>query len=337
MSYALLTLTSSGLYCPRGDFYIDPWRPVPRALITHAHGDHARWGMGSYTTAQAGVGLLRRRVGETADITGVAPGEELRFGELTVSFHPAGHVLGSSQIRVSDGREVWVCSGDYKRGEDPTCAPFEVVPCDVFITEATFALPIYSWAPGEVTAREILAWWDEGVRRDHACVLFCYALGKAQRILGELARLTDRPVYVHGAIAPSVEVYRETGVHLLPTLKVAETTKGTSFAGQLILAPSSAYGSTWLRRFGDYETAFASGWMRVRGNRRRRGYDRGFVLSDHADWHGLLTTIADTGARKVLATHGFKETLARVCRESGLEAEVLATEFNGETDEGEET
>ena len=234
MSDPLLTLTASGLYCPRGDFFIDPWRPVERALITHAHGDHARWGMGSYTASQASVGLLKRRVGETSNITGVAPGAPLRFGDLTVSFHPAGHVLGSSQIRVSDGNEVWVCSGDYKRGDDPTCAPFEVVPCDVFITEATFALPIYSWSPGEVTAREILAWWDEGVRRGHACVLFCYALGKAQRILGELARITDRQVFVHGAVEPLVDAYRDAGVPMLPTVKVADTEKGRKFAGELV-------------------------------------------------------------------------------------------------------
>ena len=334
MSEALLALTEAGLYCSRGDFYIDPWRPVPRAFITHAHSDHARWGMGSYTCAEVGAGLLRRRVGDDASIAVARPGEELLVGDVTVSFHPAGHVLGSSQIRVSDGREVWVCTGDYKRGDDPTCAPFEVVPCDVLITEATFALPIYSWAPGEVTAREILAWWDDGVRRGHACVLFCYALGKAQRILGELARLVDRPVYVHGAIEPLVEAYRDAGVRLLPTVKVADTEKGRRFAGELILAPPGAYGSTWLRRFGDYETGFASGWMRVRGNRRRQGLDRGFVLSDHADWSGLLTTIADCGAKRVLATHGYKDVLARACREAGLAADVLTTEFS-ETDEGE--
>ncbi|MBC7794645.1 MAG: ligase-associated DNA damage response exonuclease [Clostridia bacterium] len=262
-------------------------------------------------------------------------GEKIRVGDVDVSFHPAGHVLGSSQIRVEHEGNVWVCSGDYKRDDDPTCAPFEVVPCDTFISEATFALPIYTWSSGADTARDILAWWDSNVTAGRASVLFCYALGKAQRILGELALQTDRPVYVHGAVEPLVEAYREAGINMLPTIKVSEVAKGASFKGELILAPPSANGSTWMRRFGDYETAFASGWMRVRGSRRRRGHDRGFVLSDHADWKGLLSTIADTGARRVLATHGFKDVLARTCREAGLEADVLQTEYDGETD-GEE-
>ena len=332
---ALLQLDGSGLWCPRGGFHIDPWRPVPRALITHAHGDHARWGMGSYTCGEGSVGLLKRRVGQDSTILEVKRGDKIRIGEVDVSFHPAGHVLGSSQIRVEHDGQVWVCSGDYKRDEDPTCAPFEVVPCDTFISEATFALPIYTWSSGADLAREILAWWDANVRAGKASIIFCYALGKAQRILGELAQFVDRPVYVHGAVEPLVEAYREAGVKLLPTVKVSDTEKGTSFKGELILAPPSAHGSTWLRRFGDYETAFASGWMRVRGARRRRGYDRGFVLSDHADWRGLLSTIADTGATKVLATHGYKDVLARTCREAGLEAKVLQTEYDAEGD-GEE-
>ncbi len=337
-SEPLLQLDSSGLYCPRGGFHIDPWRPVERAFITHAHGDHARWGMGSYTCGAQCAGLLKRRVGVDSTIIEVPRGKQLVVGDVNVSFHPAGHVLGSSQIRVEHDGEVWVCSGDYKRAHDPTCAPFEVVQCDTFITEATFALPIYSWASGAMTRRaEILAWWDANVRASRASILLCYALGKAQRILGELALLTDRPVYVHGAVEPLVEAYREAGISMLPTQRVSDTSKGKAFAGELILAPPSAYGSTWLRRFGDYETAFASGWMRVRGNRRRRGYDRGFVLSDHADWSGLLTTIADCGARRVLATHGYKDVLARACRETGLQADVLATEYEGETDEGEGT
>lgn len=328
----LLQLDGSGLFCPRGGFHIDPWRPVERAFITHAHGDHAKWGMASYTCGEGSAGLLRRRVGQDADIREIPRGQRITVGDVTVSFHPAGHVLGSSQIRVEHDGRVWVCSGDYKRDDDPTCAPFEVVPCDTFISEATFALPIYTWSSGADTAREILAWWDANVRAGRASVLFCYALGKAQRILAELARLTDRPVYVHGAVEPLVVAYREAGVTMLPTVRVSEVAKGTSFKGELILAPPSASGSTWLRRFGDYETGFASGWMRVRGARRRRGYDRGFVLSDHADWRGLLSTIADTGARQVLATHGYKEVLARTCREAGLEADVLQTEYEGETD-----
>jgi putative mRNA 3-end processing factor len=250
-----------------------------------------------------------------------------------VSFHPAGHVLGSAQVRIEAGGQVWVVSGDYKRAADPTCAPFEVVPCDVFITEATFGLPIYRWEePGAVIA-QILEWWNTNREAGVASVLFCYAMGKAQRVLAELAALTDRPVLVHGAVEGLVELYRLAGVRMLPTLKVSDTAKGRSFAGELILAPPAAGGSTWMRRFGaSRQTAFASGWMRVRGTRRRKGFDRGFALSDHADWPALLRTVAETGARRVLVTHGYSDELARYLSESGLSASALATAYQGEGD-----
>ncbi|MEM6734042.1 MAG: ligase-associated DNA damage response exonuclease, partial [Myxococcota bacterium] len=238
------------------------------------------------------------------------------------------------QVRLEADGEVWVVSGDYKRQDDPTCAPFEVVPCDVFITEATFALPVYQWRSGEIVAREILEWWDGNVRRGRASVLLCYALGKAQRVLGELAQLTNRPAYLHGAIASMVEVYREAGVEMLPTEKVDGRDKKKKYAGELVLAPPSAAGSTWLRRFADYDLGFASGWMRLRGSRRRRGYDRGFILSDHADWPGLIDTIRATGARKVLATHGYSDAMVRYLREEGIDAEALETAFGDDPEQG---
>jgi putative mRNA 3-end processing factor len=327
----LLTVNSLGLYCERGDFFIDPWRPVPQALVTHAHGDHARSGSASYLCAEVGVALLRRRLGGEANIFGVAYGAPLRRGDVTVSFHPAGHILGSAQIRLEAEGEVWVVSGDYKRADDPTCAPFELVPCDVFVTEATFGLPIYRWDDPGYVAREIFGWWEANGRARRASLLFCYALGKAQRILAELARFTDRVVFVHGALEPLVECYRQAGVSMLPTRLVSETAKGRSWAGELILAPPSAHGSPWARRFGKYETAFASGWMRIRGTRRRRSIDRGFVLSDHADWPALLRTIRETGARRVLTTHGYADTLARYLGEEGLAADALHTAYEGET------
>jgi putative mRNA 3-end processing factor len=331
----VITLTPEGLYCPPGDFHIDPWRPVERALITHAHGDHARRGSHQYHAPRSGLGLLRRRLGPEALIDGHDFGEPLAFGDVTASFHPAGHVLGSAQIRIEAGGQVWVTSGDYKRADDPSCEPFEVVPCDVFITEATFALPIYRWDPVDQVMTALLGWWDANAAAGRASVLCCYAVGKAQRVLAEIGRRTDRTVLVHGAIAALLDAYRGEGIALAPTIPVGARAKGESFAGELIIAPPAAFGSPWMRRFGDAATAFASGWMRVRGNRRRRGFDRGFVLSDHVDWPGLLRTIEETGARRVLATHGYSDTLARYLREIGLAAEPLETLFEGEVDEAE--
>jgi putative mRNA 3-end processing factor len=326
----LVELKPEGLYCAAGDFWIDPWRPVPRALITHAHGDHARWGMGEYLAAEQSLGLLRARVGRDSAIRTVAYRDELSIGATKVSFHSAGHVLGSSQIRIEHDGEVWVVSGDYKRAPDPTCAPFEVVECDTFITEATFALPIYRWCPGAQVARDVLAWWDQCAREGRAAVVFCYALGKAQRLLSELSFITDRPAYLHGAMIELVNAYREAGVPMIPTEPVAEQARGKDYAGALILAPPSAAGSTWMRRFKNASTGFASGWMQVRGNRRRRGYDRGFILSDHADWLALIDTVRDTKATRVLATHGNTDAFVAYLCEQGLNAQTLRTEFGGE-------
>jgi putative mRNA 3-end processing factor len=338
----LLRLDDRGLYCEAGDFHIDPWRPVARAVISHAHGDHARPGSASYLAAEPGVPLLQRRLGrpeEPARIQGIPYGQRVKVGNVgnvEISFHPAGHVLGSSQIRVEHAGDVWVFSGDYKRQADPTCEPFEPVRCRTFITEATFALPIYRWDDPAVVARGVLDWWDEGREQGRASVLFAYSLGKAQRLMAELALLTgDRTVWTHGAVESLTEVYRQAGVRMLPTRPVADKPRGESFAGELVIAPPSAAGSTWMRRFGAASTGFASGWMRVRGTRRRRGVDRGFVLSDHADWPELLRTIGETGAERVLTTHGFAEPLARFLREHGLEAGVLLAPFEGESFEGE--
>ncbi len=329
----LITLTPEGLYCPPGEFHIDPWRPVARALITHAHADHARRGSREYHAARSGLALLQRRLGPEATICGHGFGERLAVGDTIVSFHPAGHVLGSAQIRVEAAGEVWVISGDYKRDLDPSCEAFELVPCDVFVTEATFALPIYLWDPVDQVMAALLGWWDSNAAAGRASVLFCYALGKAQRILAELGQRTARPVFVHGAIDALLDAYRDEGISLAETVPVGARRKDESFAGELIIAPPSAFGSPWLRRFGDASTGFASGWMRVRSHRRRRGFDRGFVLSDHVDWPALLRTIEQTGAKRVLATHGYSDSLARYLREIGLAAEPLETLFGDEVEE----
>ncbi|MEM6796322.1 MAG: ligase-associated DNA damage response exonuclease [Acidobacteriota bacterium] len=322
-----------GLFCPSGPLYVDPWKPVDLALITHAHADHARPGSGRYLTAEANAELLARRVHEGAVIESLPFGEKRRIGDAWVSFHPAGHVLGSAQVRIESGGAVWVVSGDYKRAADPTCRPFEVVPCDGFITEATFALPVYRWPDPRAEARRILDWWNECRAQERAAVLFCYALGKSQRVLAELRRLTDRPVYVHGAMISLTEVYRQQGIEMLETVPVMETPRGTSFRGELVMAPPSARGSTWMRRFGRASTGFVSGWMRLRGTRRQRSVDRGFVISDHADWPNLLRTLEETGARRVLTTHGYTDVLARFLREArGLDAEPLAARYEGESE-----
>jgi putative mRNA 3-end processing factor len=325
----LVRLTPDGLYCPAGDFHIDPWRPVPRAVITHGHGDHARAGMGRYHTTRAGAAILRWRLGEQ-EYHEHDYGERFRLGDATVSVHSAGHVLGSAQVRIEVDGEVWVVSGDYKRQADPSCAPFEVVRCDTFITEATFGLPIYRWPSTADVVREILDWREHCATRGEAAILYCYALGKAQRLLAELRLQSEQPVWLHGAVATGVGVYRQAGVELIETRPVGDRERGASFAGQLVIAPPSAAGSAWLRRFGRAQQGFASGWMRLRGNRRRRNYDRGFVVSDHADWPALMQTVRETGASRVIATHGNTDAIVRALNEDGIAAEAFSTRFGDE-------
>ena len=323
MSDPLLQPRPEGLYCPAGNFYIDPMFPVARAVVTHAHGDHARSGSARYQVASAGIGLMRERLGHDAAIDAHGYGESFRMNEVEVSFHPAGHVLGSAQIRMAYAGRVVVVSGDYKRDPDPTCVPFEPVPCDVFVTESTFGLPVYRWPPMTQVIDDLLAWWDDCARRQVPAVLFCYALGKAQRILAELALRTERTVHLHGAMLKLVESYREAGVRMVPTEPVSESARGRDFAGELILAPPSAAGAPWMKRFAKASTGFASGWMQIRGNRRRRGYDRGFVVSDHADWPGLIRSVEESHASLIYVTHGDGETLIRHLRDLGHDAQSL--------------
>ena len=324
----LIAPTDRGLYCPAGDFHIDPWRPVARALITHAHSDHARPGSDLYVCHRATAPFLKKRLGdiavETADY-----GERLVRDGVEVSFHPAGHILGSAQIRVAAKGEVWVASGDYKLEADGVSAAFEPVRCDVFITEATFGLPIYHWRPQDELYAAIDAWRRENMSAGRASVLFAYALGKAQRVLAHVDPSLG-PIVCHGAIQAINALYRAIGVALPPARLASEIENKRDFARALILAPPSAPASPWLKRFGDYSDALASGFMQVRGNRRRRGLDRGFALSDHADWPGLLAAIEATGAKRVLATHGMVQPFARYLREKGFDARVLPTPYGEE-------
>ena len=331
----LIEPAAGGLYCAAGGFHIDPWEPVERAVISHAHGDHLRYGSRAYLCADRNRPLVAHRLGGTASIESAPYGVPVTLDGVRVSFHPAGHMLGSSQVRIEHRGEVWVASGDYKRAPDPTCAPFEPVRCHTFITEATFALPLYTWDPPADTVGEIVRWWEEMRDAKRPAVLFAYALGKAQRVLAELAQRSDRPVFVHGALVDLTDVYRAAGVTLPPLQRATETARGKSFAGELIVAPLSARGSIWMRRFGDHSSAFASGWMRIRGARRRRGYDRGFALSDHADWPGLLQTIDETGAGRVFVTHGYTHQFARYLAERGLDAHAWQTRYEGEPENAE--
>jgi putative mRNA 3-end processing factor len=328
----LLRLSPEGLYCPAADAWIDPWRPVPRALITHAHADHARPGSGRYWAIGSSEAILRQRLGAAIRLDSVEYGQELRLGDARVSFHAAGHVLGSAQIRLEAGGESWLVSGDYKRDADPSCEPFAAVQADVLISEATFGLPIYRWRPAREVVGEIEAWWRAAPERQ--TILFCYAFGKAQRVLAELAlRGVNDEILLHGAVQALMPAYRAQAVPLPPTRPVSELPRSQDLAGRLVIAPPSAHRSPWMKRFRSPQTAFLSGWMAVRGARRRRGHERGFVLSDHADWPGLLRSVRDCGARQVYLTHGQQDVLARYLREvEGLAAEPLRGELASRPD-----
>lgn len=324
----LIQLTDSGLYCAAGDFHIDPWQPVARAVITHAHGDHARRGSGAYLAARDGERVLRTRLGDDAQIQAIAYGEPLMIGDVRVSLHPAGHILGSAQVRLERAGQVWVVSGDYKTGADATCAAFEPVRCHSFITESTFGLPIYRWRAQAAIFDEINGWWRANQLAGKASLLFAYSLGKAQRVLAGVDPMIG-PIYTHGAVERLVADYRASGVALPATIYAAAGLKA-DWSQALIVAPPSAQGSPWMRRFGPLSAGFASGWMQIRGARRRKAVDRGFVLSDHADWPGLLHAIAATGAEQVWVTHGYSAVLARWLSEQGLAARAISTHFEGE-------
>ena len=319
----VLERTDSGLYCRAADAWIDPSRPVSRALITHAHADHARSGCGEYWAVDVSAGVLRQRLGPDITLHCMPYRQEFWLNQACLSFHSAGHVLGSAQIRLMVEDEVWVVTGDYKRCPDPSCEPFEVVPCDVLITEATFGLPIYAWESGKQVAAQIRDWWHAD--RERPSLLFCYSFGKAQRLLAELNAIgVEEEVLLHGAVETVTRHYREAGVAMTASRPVSELPRKDSLVGRLVLAPPSAHRSAWMRRFRSPQTAFASGWMAVRGARRRRGYERGFILSDHADWQGLIRTVLESGAERVYVTHGQSDVMARFLRERhGLDAKPL--------------
>jgi putative mRNA 3-end processing factor len=328
----LLSLRPEGLHCAAGDFFIDPWRPVDRAVITHAHADHARSGHTRYLASQEGAGVLRARLG-AIDLQTLGWGESVVHHGVTISLHPAGHVLGSAQVRIEHRGEVWVVSGDYKVQPDGLGTPFEPVRCHVFVTESTFGLPIYRWAPQAEVFTQINRWWQDNARAGRSSLLLAYSFGKAQRILAGLDPAIG-PIVCHGALEPINAAYRAAGVGLPDTVRITDITDRSVLAGALVLAPPSVAGSAWASRLIQASEAFASGWMAVRGLRRRRALDRGFVLSDHADWPGLHQAIDATGASRVLVTHGQVPVMVRALRERGLAAQALRTEFGAESEDG---
>jgi putative mRNA 3-end processing factor len=322
----VLTFTDRGIFCPAGDFYVDPWRPVDRALITHGHSDHARFGHTSYLATHDALPVIRHRLGLIA-AEGIAYGEVRRIGGASVSFHPAGHVPGSAQIRVEVGGEVWVVSGDYKTEADGLSEPWQPVPCHAFISECTFGLPIFRWQPQAVVIADIARWWAANAAQGRVSVLGAYGLGKAQRIIAALPPVG--PIHTHGAVEAPTQILRAQGYALPATTAV---TAGKVPPTALIVAPPSALGSPWAAKLGpDPAQAFASGWMAIRGIRRRRALGTGFVLSDHADWPGLNAAIRATGAARVFVTHGYTSVFRRWLETQGYDAGIVATEYTGET------
>ena len=327
---SLISLTARGLHCKQGDFYIDPWKPVSRAVVTHAHADHTYRGSQKYLVPKAGEWVSRIRIGEDATIETLSYRETIDINGVKVSFHPAGHILGSAQVRVEYKSEIWVISGDYKLTPDATCEPFEPVKCHHFVTEATFGLPVYRWQESEAVFGEISDWWRRNRENGKASVIFAYSLGKAQRILNGIDRSIG-PIFTHGAVERLTQAYRESGVDLPKTTYAGAVESKKEFDGSLIVAPPSAQQAVgWLRRFGKHSTGFASGWMAVRGARRQRAVDRGFVLSDHADWPELMTAIAGAEAETVYVTHGFSPEVVRWLNENDQHAVELKTKFVGD-------
>jgi len=345
MASPVVTLSASGLHVPSADLHIDPWGPSDRAIITHGHSDHARGTARQVLTAESGVGILQVRLGAGASVQGVAFGERIRVGDATISLHPAGHILGSAQVRIESGGEVWVVTGDCKRQPDPAAEAFEVVRCHTLISECTFGLPVYRWPDPASVMEEVMTWWEESAAEGRNVLLGAYALGKAQRVLAHLARIGDRagagggfpgPILVHGAVERLLPPYVAEGIRLPPVAKATPEAVKAAAGTALVVAPPSAAGTPWARKLDPFSLGVASGWMKLRGTRRRRGADRGFVLSDHLDWPDLLATVSDTGAERVGLTHGTTGPAVRYLQEQGLDAWSLPTRFEGEAEDADE-
>lgn len=326
----LIEFTDKGLFCAAGQFYIDPWKPVAKAVITHAHSDHARWGSQYYLCHHDTKPLLQLRLGDN-NYESMSWGDSSYMNGVKVSLHPAGHMIGSSQVRVEYKGEIWVVSGDYKTEDDGISNAFEPVRCNTFVTESTFGLPIYNWKPQSEIYQNIKDWITANCEEQKTSVLIAYSLGKAQRLLQPISE-TGRKIYLHGAVWNAHQALIKAGWQLPEVERVWQDAPKDIYRGHVVIAPSSAESSPWIKRFTPYAIGICSGWMQVRGNVRRKNADAGFVLSDHADWKGLLQTIKATNAEKVFVTHGFQSAFSRYLNENGIQAAEVKTEYGGEED-----
>lgn len=327
----LIEFTDKGLYCPAGQFYIDPWQPVDRAVITHAHSDHARVGSRHYLCHHQTLPVLKLRLGDIL-AEGIGWNEPLTQNGVKISLHPAGHIIGSSQVRIEYKGEVWVVSGDYKTEDDGISGVFEPVTCNTFISESTFGLPVYRWKKQDAIYKDIQDWILSNQAIGKTSVITAYSLGKAQRVLQCVAAITDK-IFVHGAIWNIQQVLLHAGLNLPEVKRVSPDIPKEAYKNAVILAPPSADGTPWMKRFTPYSVGVCSGWMQVRGNVRRRNADAGFALSDHADWNGLLQAVKATGAEKVYVTHGFQSAFSRYLTENGIDAAEVKTAYGTEDDE----
>lgn len=332
---ALLEFHNKGIYCPKANIYIDPWKPVGKAIITHGHSDHARRGHQHYLTHKDNENILRYRLGKDISVESKAYNAPFSINEVTFSLHPAGHIFGSSQVRVEYRGEVWVVSGDYKMQPDNVSIPFEPVKCHTFITESTFGLPVYQWKPQEEILKEIVQWYSSNRELGITSVLVGYSLGKAQRLIANLQNRVDE-IFVHGAIDQINNVLNDRLPELTKTRHATQDFEKKEHRGSLVITPSPGLGTTWMRKFEPYSVGIASGWMTLRGARRRRAADRGFVLSDHADWNELNEAVNITGAENVFITHGYSLPFTKWLCDKGLNARVVETRYEGELQEEEE-
>lgn len=331
MAKPLLQFNDRGIYCEAGDFYIDPWKPVDYAVITHAHSDHARWGHKHYLAHKLSERVLRYRLGEILLDT-LEYGETVVHKGVKISFYPAGHVIGSAQVRVEFRGEVWVVSGDYKLEDDGVCIPFEPVRCHTFISECTFGMPVYKWRDPAEIHEDINNWWKRNSGEGRTTFIAGYSLGKAQRILQHLDPSVGK-IFLHGVIANTHDALAQNGIELMPAERITVETPRDEIRKGIVLCPPSAAGSPWMRKFSPYSFGYCSGWMALRGAKRRLAADRGFILSDHADWPGLIKAIDATGCECVCLTHGYTASFSRYLREKGYNAHEAHTFYGEEEDE----
>ena len=330
MKTPLLAFNDKGIYCAQADVYLDPWRPVDKAIISHGHADHSRWGHKKYITQHSNIPIIKHRLGDI-NVNGKDWSETFTINNVKFSFHPAGHIIGSAQIKVEYKGEVWVFTGDYKTEDDGVATPYEPVKCHSFITECTFGLPAFKWQPQNEVFAEINNWWQQNQSEGRTSVIFGYSLGKAQRLLKYLDTSIGK-IYTHGAIENMTEVLRPQ-LEMPKTTRITRDIKKEEIKGNIVVAPPSAHGTPWIKKMVPYVTASASGWMTFRGARRRRAIDRGFVLSDHCDWQGLLSSIKETGAEKIICTHGYTDIFSRYLREIGYDARTEQTQYEEENAE----